>query len=118
MGDRFFNRIDSNRTDYPILRPTDLHCYLYHHFLGVHHLCQLSAGQQGYLGFHTWGNPGALAPYLLVSTSRMAKFVGFWAVLIQAGFSYQGTELVGIAAGETERPRKEVPSVIQKTSSS
>lgn len=73
------------------------------------------AGQNGYLGFHTWGHPGAFAPYLLDSTGPLAKFVGFWAVLIQAGFSYQGTELVGIAAGETENPRKNVPAAIKKT---
>ncbi|RQM07515.1 hypothetical protein DH86_00002824 [Scytalidium sp. 3C] len=73
------------------------------------------AGQHGYLGFHTWGNPGAFAPYLLNSDGALAKFVGFWSVLIQAGFSYQGTELVGIAAGETENPRKTVPSAIRKT---
>lgn len=41
--------------------------------------------------------------------------MGFWSVLIQAGFSYQGTELVGIAAGETDNPRKNVPSAIKKT---
>ncbi|KAJ9621329.1 lysine permease [Taxawa tesnikishii (nom. ined.)] len=73
------------------------------------------AGQHGYLGFHTWSNPGAFAPYLLNSTGGLAKFVGFWAVLIQAGFSYQGTELVGIAAGETDNPRKNVPAAIKKT---
>lgn len=73
------------------------------------------AGQHGYLGFHTWGNPGAFAPYLIVPEKPVSKFVGFWAVLIQAGFSYQGTELVGIAAGETENPRKNVPAAIRKT---
>ncbi|GAB7352439.1 hypothetical protein MBLNU459_g2855t1 [Dothideomycetes sp. NU459] len=72
------------------------------------------AGQHGYLGFHTWKHPGAFAPYL-VGDGALAKFVGFWAVLIQAGFSYQGTELVGIAAGETDNPRKAVPSAIKKT---
>ncbi|KAL1303753.1 hypothetical protein AAFC00_007095 [Neodothiora populina] len=71
-------------------------------------------GQHGYLGFHTWGNPGAFAPYL-VGDGALAKFVGFWSVLIQAGFSYQGTELVGIAAGETANPRKTVPAAIKKT---
>jgi amino acid transporter len=35
--------------------------------------------------------------------------------LIQAGFSYQGTELVGIAAGETDNPRRTVPAAIRKT---
>jgi len=73
------------------------------------------AGQHGYLGFHTWKDPGAFAPHLIPSAGATAKFVGFWAVLIQAGFSYQGTELVGIAVGESENPRKTVPSAIRKT---
>lgn len=73
------------------------------------------ASPQGYLGFHYWGNPGAFAPYLVEDNLPLAKFVGFWSVLIQAGFSYQGTELVGIAAGETANPRKTVPSAIRKT---
>lgn len=73
------------------------------------------ASPQGYLGFHYWVDPGAFAPYLIEGHPALAKFIGFWAVLIQAGFSYQGTELVGIAAGETENPRKTVPSAIRKT---
>lgn len=76
------------------------------------------ASPQGYLGFRTWSHPGAFAQYpdLVGRTSSgTAKFVGFWAVLIQAAFSYQGTELVGIAAGETENPRKTVPSAVRKT---
>lgn len=73
------------------------------------------AGQHGYLGFHTWGNPGAFAEHLIKDNPPLAKFVGFWAVLIQAGFSYQGTELVGIAAGESENPRKTIPAAIKKT---
>lgn len=73
------------------------------------------AGQHGYLGFDTWKSPGAFAPYLIEDNAALAKFVGFWAVLIQAGFSYQGTELVGIAAGETSNPRKTVPAAIRKT---
>lgn len=73
------------------------------------------AGQHGYLGFNTWKDPGAFAPYLVTDNDNLAKFVGFWAVLIQAGFSYQGTELVGIAAGETANPRKTVPAAIRKT---
>lgn len=71
------------------------------------------AGKQGYLGFHNWVHPGPFAPYLLDSQGAIAKFLGFWAVLIQA--AYQGTELVGIAAGETDNPRKTVPVAIRKT---
>ncbi|KAK7519038.1 amino acid permease/ SLC12A domain-containing protein [Phyllosticta citriasiana] len=72
-------------------------------------------GKNGYIGFKYWGNPGAFAPYLVTDNDSTAKFVGFWAVLIQAGFTYQGTELVGIGAGETANPRKTVPSAIRNT---
>ncbi|KAL2414730.1 Arginine permease CAN1 [Exophiala dermatitidis] len=78
------------------------------------------AGKEGYIGFKYWHSPGAFAPYLLDTTDRpdlipTGKFVGFWAVLIQAGFSYQGTELVGITVGEVQNPRKAVPAAIRKT---
>lgn len=72
-------------------------------------------GKQGYLGFRYWVDPGAFAPYIIKDRPSIGKFVGFWATLVQAAFSYQGTELVGIAAGETENPRKTVPSAIRKT---
>lgn len=72
------------------------------------------AGSEGYIGFKYWVNPGAFNGYL-VGTDATAKFVGFWAVLIQAGFAYQGTELVGIAVAEVENPRVNVPSAIKKT---
>jgi len=75
-------------------------------------------GNEGYIGFRYWVHPGPFVPYELDDVGKdvpLAKFIGFWAVLIKAGFSYQGTELVGIAAGETENPRKTVPSAIKKT---
>ncbi|KAJ5724454.1 Arginine permease CAN1 [Penicillium malachiteum] len=72
------------------------------------------AGAQGYLGFHNWVHPGPFVDYL-VTPGPTAKFVGFWAVMIQAGFSCQGTELVGLAAGESENPRQTVPKAIRAT---
>ncbi|KAJ5129065.1 Arginine permease CAN1 [Penicillium atrosanguineum] len=75
----------------------------------------VGVGEQGYLGFRYWHEPGAFNTYLVHQPESVGKFVGFWAVLIQAGFSYQGTELVGVAAGETENPQKTVPSAIRKT---
>ncbi|KAJ6189035.1 hypothetical protein N7519_003943 [Penicillium mononematosum] len=72
-------------------------------------------GQEGYLGFRYWTHPGPFVPYLIEGQDALAKFIGFWAILIKAGFSYQGTELVGIAAGETANPKKNVPSAIRKT---
>jgi lysine-specific permease len=41
-------------------------------------------------------------------------FGGMLAVLMIAGFSFQGTEIVGIAAGESENPEKTVPSAIKQ----
>ncbi|KAF2711592.1 arginine permease-like protein [Pleomassaria siparia CBS 279.74] len=71
------------------------------------------ASPQGYIGFSYWMNPGAFNYYL--SQDAIGKFVGFWAVLIQAGFAYQGTELVAIGAGESANPRKTMPTAIRKT---
>lgn len=71
-------------------------------------------GAQGYIGFKYWDSPGAFAPYLAADEST-AKFVGFWAVLIQAGFAFQGTELCAIGAGESANPRVTMPQAIRKT---
>ncbi|KAK8058626.1 hypothetical protein PG994_009074 [Apiospora phragmitis] len=71
------------------------------------------AGAQGYIGFHNWVHPGPFAEYLVLGAT--GKFVGFWSVLVTAGFSYQGAELVGVGAGETADPAKAVPSAIRWT---
>lgn len=36
-------------------------------------------------------------------------FKGFCSVFVTAAFSFSGTELVGLAAAETENPRKTLP---------
>lgn len=50
-------------------------------------------------------------------TDGEAPFVnggmGILAVFMVAGFSFQGTELVGVAAGEAENPEKNVPKAIR-----
>lgn len=62
----------------------------------------------GILGGHTIG----LANF----TYKEAPFVGgyksIFLVFLIAGFSFQGTELVGIAAGESENPEKTIPKAI------
>ncbi|MFK2826459.1 amino acid permease [Bacillus sp. B190/17] len=40
-------------------------------------------------------------------------FLGVFIVFIAAGFSFQGTEIVGVAAGESEDPAKNVPKAIK-----
>ena len=72
------------------------------------------AGAQGFIGLKTWTTPGAFAPYEVVH-EPLASFLGFWAVLIQAGFSYLGTETVGVAAGEAADPRRSIPAACKKT---
>ncbi|CAI2630910.1 Lysine-specific permease [Apilactobacillus kunkeei] len=50
-------------------------------------------------------------------TYKQAPFVGglpmILAVFVVAGFSFQGTELVGITAGESDSPREAVPRAIK-----
>ena len=57
-------------------------------------------------------------PGLSVFTQGEAPFVGglqaMVGVAMIAGFSFQGTELIGIAAGESENPRKNVPIAIRQ----
>lgn len=55
------------------------------------------------LGFTYWQNPGAFA----------AGVPGVISAFVNAGFSYNGTELVGIAAGESANPSKNVPKAIR-----
>lgn len=40
-------------------------------------------------------------------------FIGFMAVFLFAGFSFQGTELVGVASGETKDPAVTIPKSIK-----
>ncbi|KAK4465972.1 amino acid permease/ SLC12A domain-containing protein [Cladorrhinum samala] len=77
-------------------------------------ICMASGvGDEGVLGFKYWHNPGPFREYMVEGS--IGKFVGFWAVLIQASVAYQGAELIGVAAGEARDPRKTVPKAIKTT---
>jgi len=78
-------------------------------------------------GFYYWGqhmddNPpnwGAFVPYDIPGAedgSRLAlsQFLAFFTVLINAAFSYGGVELVAVAAGEAENPRKNIPKAVRR----
>lgn len=43
-------------------------------------------------------------------------FMGVFIVFIAAGFSFQGTEIVGVAAGESEDPARNIPKAIKVSS--
>lgn len=44
----------------------------------------------------------------------LGRFLAFWKVFIQATFSYGGSEMVVVAAGETENPRRNVPKAVRR----
>jgi lysine-specific permease len=70
--------------------------------LGILMIVGILGGQSP--GFENW-------------TTGEAPFVGgglgILAIFMVAGFSFQGTELVGVAAGEAENPEKNVPKAIR-----
>lgn len=57
------------------------------------------------VGMRNWSIPGA--PF-------HGGFLAVLGVFMVAGFSFQGAELVGIAAGESEDPKRNIPKAIKK----
>lgn len=51
------------------------------------------------IGFRYWDHPGPMQEYL--ETGALGRFLAFWKIFISATFSYGGSEMVVIAAGET-----------------
>ncbi|OAV90254.1 hypothetical protein PTTG_28378 [Puccinia triticina 1-1 BBBD Race 1] len=66
------------------------------------------------IGFRYWRSPGPFNQLNEIPGST-GRFLAFWSVLAQAVFSYQGTKIVALVAGEAENPRKNVPKAINKT---
>ncbi|GAA6030998.1 hypothetical protein JCM8097_008979 [Rhodosporidiobolus ruineniae] len=44
----------------------------------------------------------------------LGRFLSFWTVFIQASFSFLGTEIVALTAGEAENPRRNIPKAINR----
>lgn len=72
------------------------------------------AGDMGPVGFRYWRNGYGFGPGILVSNIHTARFLGWLSSLVNAAFTFQGVELVGITCGESANPRKTVPSAIRK----
>ncbi|OWB74996.1 hypothetical protein B5S31_g4840 [[Candida] boidinii] len=72
-------------------------------FLGIILVCG-GGPQGGYIGGKYWHDPGAFAH----------GFHGVCSVFVTAAFSFGGTELAGLAAAETENPRKTLPSATKQ----
>jgi yeast amino acid transporter len=48
------------------------------------------------LGFRYWNNPGPFVQYNGIAGAK-GRFLGFWAVMSQAAFSFIGTEIVAVS---------------------
>ncbi|KAI8890794.1 hypothetical protein K501DRAFT_167815 [Backusella circina FSU 941] len=69
-------------------------------------LCVTTGALGGHvIGFEYWKDPGAFA----------GGGLGTLDVLLSAGFSFMGTEIVGITAAEARNPTKTVPRAIRNT---
>jgi amino acid transporter len=72
-----------------------------------------SPGDQGRLGFRYWDAPWA-AMKAYVGVGNTGRFAGLFATLVNAAFSYGGVEMVAVAAGEAENPRKNIPKAVKR----
>lgn len=64
------------------------------------------------IGFRYWVDPGPMLTYL--EPGDLGRFLAFWKVFTQATFSYGGSEMVVVAAGETENPRRNIPKAVRR----
>ncbi|KAF3931684.1 hypothetical protein ABW19_dt0201870 [Dactylella cylindrospora] len=76
-------------------------------------ILDVGGGPDGHrYGFQYWRNPGAMKEY--IGTGDTGRFLGLFATLINAAFSYGGVEMVAVAAGEAENPRKNIPKAVRR----
>ena len=64
------------------------------------------------LGFRYWKDPGAMKEY--IGEGATGRFTGLWSTLVNAAFAYGGVEMVAVAAGEAENPRKNIPKAVRR----
>ncbi|CCM01935.1 uncharacterized protein FIBRA_04008 [Fibroporia radiculosa] len=65
------------------------------------------------IGFRYWKHPGPFVQYNDIG-GVTGRFLGWWSVMTNAAFSYIGTEIVAIAAGEAKNPRRNLPKAIRR----
>ncbi|KAK4034991.1 amino acid permease/ SLC12A domain-containing protein [Parachaetomium inaequale] len=67
----------------------------------------------GAVGFSYWNDPGAFKEY--VGTGATGRFTAYWTAFVRAGFSFiTSPELIGLAAGETVAPRRNIPKAARR----
>lgn len=64
------------------------------------------------LGFHYWKDPGPFVEF--IASGSWGKFLGFWAVMTNAVYSFAGVESLAMAAAETKNPRHNIPKACKR----
>ncbi|OJJ45139.1 hypothetical protein ASPZODRAFT_18048 [Penicilliopsis zonata CBS 506.65] len=64
------------------------------------------------LGFHYWRDPGPFVAY--IATGSWGQFLGFWAVMSNAVYSFAGVESLAMAAAEMRNPRQNLPKACKR----
>ena len=67
------------------------------------------------LGFRYWKHPyTSMVALPFGKNANTGRFLGFFSTLVNAAFSYGGVEMVAVAAGEAENPRKNIPKAVRR----
>lgn len=64
------------------------------------------------IGFRYWKDPGLLVEY--IASGSWGQFLGYWAVMSNAVFSFAGVESIAMAAAETQNPRITIPKACKR----
>lgn len=64
------------------------------------------------IGFRYWNNPGPFVEY--IGSGRWGQFLGYWACMSTAVFSFAGVESIAMAAAETKNPRIAIPKACKR----
>lgn len=64
------------------------------------------------IGFRYWNNPGPFVEY--IGSGAWGRFLGYWAVMSNAVFSFAGVESIAMAAAETRNPRIAIPKACKR----
>jgi amino acid transporter len=64
------------------------------------------------LGFRYWKDPGVMKEY--IGHGATGRFLGFFSSIVNACFSFGGTEFLAVSAGEAENPRKTIPRAVRR----
>ena len=64
------------------------------------------------IGFRYWNEPGPFVEY--ITSGSAGKFLGFWACMSTAVFSFAGCESIAMPAAETLNPRVAIPKACKR----